>query len=264
MFGLIVLVCIGIYFAFSIWAVTTAANWARLNGRRSWLWGGAAALVMYNLIFWDLLPTLVADRYRCEAESGFFVYKTFDQWMKENPGVLETLSLAHLPERYRIGNHPLFRNDPVYLLPDGTEVTARFDGNGALMYVEYRKKDGESGVQLNERIRKAHLHEGPGLIKLSRDEYVLIDTKTNEVLARQVDFRTATKGHIYNQLGDSGWKAWFQSHKGCFEDHPEKFPNGGINQYVEKFDLDCINNKRGEPADRDGITISCPWRPWHP
>jgi hypothetical protein len=49
------------------------------------------ALVMYHLVFWDWVPTVVAHQYYCATEAGFWVYKTVDEWKAENPGVMETL-----------------------------------------------------------------------------------------------------------------------------------------------------------------------------
>ena len=255
--GLVVFAVMGLYLLISLGVVTWALSHAKKNGKSTKRWGLGAALVMYMIPFWDLLPTIAADQYYCATESGFFVYKTLDQWKEQNSGVIESLSLAHLPDQYRIDNDPLFRNHRRYLLPDGTLLTARFDVRDRLMYVEYKKTDGETGVQLNERLRRAHKYDGPGLIKLSRDEYVLIDIGTNEVLAREVNFQQSTKGKIWSTLNDSGWKFWFQSYARC---DPKNFPNGGMQRYLDGFDSDCINNKRGEEKQRDGITISCPWR----
>lgn len=253
--GLIVLAVMFIYMLFSLSVVAWAIGYARKNGKGVKRWGWGAALVVYMIPFWDLLPTLVADNYYCATESGFFVNKTLDQWKKQNPGVIGTLSMAHLPVQYRIDNDPLFRNHRRYLLPDGTLLTARFDVRDRLMYVEYKKNDGESGEQLNERLRRAHKHEDPGLLKLSRDEYDLIDTKTNEVLAREVDFQKTTKGKIWAG-GDSWWKFWFQSYERCDLDN---FPNGGMQGYIDSFESDCFN-KSGDEIQRGDITISCPYR----
>jgi len=48
-------------------------------------------LVMYLIPFWDLIPTLVAHKYYCDAQAGVVVHKTPEQWRIENPGVLNTL-----------------------------------------------------------------------------------------------------------------------------------------------------------------------------
>jgi hypothetical protein len=91
MLGLVVIAFIAAYLVISGLVIWLAARWARKHNRKGWVWGGLAALVMYNLVFWDWIPTLVMHRYYCATEAGFWVYKTPGQWAKENPGVLETL-----------------------------------------------------------------------------------------------------------------------------------------------------------------------------
>jgi len=91
MLGLVVLLFIGAYLLVSALVVWLAARWARKHNRRAWVWGGLAAFAMYNLVFWDWIPTVAMHKYYCATEAGFWVYKTPEQWAKENPGVLETL-----------------------------------------------------------------------------------------------------------------------------------------------------------------------------
>lgn len=259
--GLVVFAVMALYLVVAIIAVTGAARFARKHGRSGARWGLGAALVMYLIPFWDLLPTVIADKYHCANDAGFFVYKTVDRWKEQNPGVMATLSMAHLPEQYRVAPDSSFPNDRRYQLPDGTLLHARFSRNGTgLLYVEYKNADGESGTQLNERFRYSRRTEGPGLIKLSREEYVVTDIKTNEVLARQVDFRQTTKGKIWGGLGDSAWKFWFQSYDSCFKSHPQKFPNGGIHRYINSLRTDCTperKNEREAARSTTGIVVVC-------
>lgn len=81
----------GGYLLISFDAVKAAIAYARKNGKRAWVWGSSAALIMYLIPFWDWVPTVVMHRYYCATEAGFWVYKTPEQWMKENPGVMEAL-----------------------------------------------------------------------------------------------------------------------------------------------------------------------------
>jgi hypothetical protein len=257
--GVVVFAVIGLYLLISIGIVKVAIAYARKNGKRVWPFGFSAALVMYLIPFWDLLPTVVAEKYYCATESGFFQYKTIDQWKEQNPRVIDTLSIAHLPERYLVAESKP-TNVRKYRLPDGTSLHAYFDVRNSLMFVEYKKTDGESGLQLNERLREAYKYDEPGLLKVARSEYILVDIGTDEVLARQVDFRQATKNTIRNSFEESGWKFWFQSYGTCVKSHPQNFPNGGIREYVRSWDKDCPG-KRAEETERDGIKIACPWRP---
>lgn len=72
-------------------AISIATRYAKRTGRSKWRWGAVGFLVVYLPIFWDWIPTMVAHQYYCSTEAGFWVYKTVDQWKKENPGVMETL-----------------------------------------------------------------------------------------------------------------------------------------------------------------------------
>lgn len=87
MMGLMVLMFFAVYLLISMLAISNARAWAKDNNKRPWLWGGLAAFVMYNLVFWDLIPTLVMHKYYCETQAGFWVYKTPEQWKKENPQI---------------------------------------------------------------------------------------------------------------------------------------------------------------------------------
>ena len=91
MLGLVVIAFITAYLVISALVVLFAARWARKHNRNPWVWGGVAAFAIYNLVFWDLIPTLAMHKYYCATEAGFWVYKTSEQWVKENPGILETL-----------------------------------------------------------------------------------------------------------------------------------------------------------------------------
>ena len=92
MIGLAYLVFFAVYLLISIGVVRWAIGYARKNGKSAKFWGWGAAIVMYNLVFWDWLPTVAVHQYYCAKDSGFWVYKTLDQWKAENPGVAETLA----------------------------------------------------------------------------------------------------------------------------------------------------------------------------
>ena len=155
MMGLMVLGFFAVYLALSVWAVTAASGWAKANNKKPWLWGGLAAFVMYNLVFWDLIPTLIAHKYYCETQAGFWVYKTPEQWVKENLGV-ETLD--------------------------------------SLKYLETAKHTGEKGnsswtYQLNSGlIRKSTEFSISSWLPLYKQEETIAETDTNTILIRYVDF----------------------------------------------------------------------------
>jgi hypothetical protein len=188
MLGLVVLLFISAYLLVSALVVWLAARWARQHNRRAWVWGGLAAFAMYNLVFWDWIPTVAMHKYYCATEAGFWVYKTPEQWAKENPGVRETLSLSHLPEQYRVNPNNGNSGDSIYLLPDGTRLVARYRVDRSLMSVEFKKSDGSTGSQLNERIRQLDATDKSFPLSIRRHDMELIDVGENEVLTRYVNF----------------------------------------------------------------------------
>jgi hypothetical protein len=125
--GLVIILALGLYLAIAIGVVLWAISYAKKNGKSAARWGWGAALGMYLLVFWDWLPTVVAHKYYCATEAGFWVYKTPEQWMKENPGVMKGLhqilqpnkqmpygDLSLLDERFAIETH---RRTPVPFIP---------------------------------------------------------------------------------------------------------------------------------------------------
>jgi hypothetical protein len=163
--GLVILGAIALYLIVSLVVVVLAAKVAKKQGRSPWRWGGAAALVMYLLVFWDHIPTVVAHKYYCKKEAGFWVYKTVEQWKAQNPGMMETLVAYN----------------------DGRSA------NGAYI--------------LNQRFNRAVKKGGPLLFNRWRWEQQIVDSKTNEILARYVDFSTGN-GNIG---GEPPVRFWLQN-----------------------------------------------------
>jgi hypothetical protein len=131
--GIILLGIAGLYLLVSLGAVIGAMAYAGKTGKRVARWGWSAALVMYLIPFWDWIPTVAVHQYYCATEAGFSVYKTLDQWKKENPGVMEGLHqilqpsqrmpyghIDVLDQRFAIETH---RRVPVPLL--STEIAER-------------------------------------------------------------------------------------------------------------------------------------------
>lgn len=177
MFGLMIFGMLGLYLLISIGVVLWAISHARKHGKSAKRWAWGAAFVMYSLVFWDWLPTVAMHKYYCATESGFWVYKTLDQWKAENPGVMEGLSVQRVPPH-------------------------QFEGS---------ENHITSTTCWNSRIKSIHRFDGPIFLHSWRRDDVLIDTKTNEVLARYVDYSTS---HERRQAGWSGWKFWLQN-EGC-------------------------------------------------
>ena len=168
MLGLVVLLFVGAYVLVSALVVWLVARWARKRNRRSWVWGGLAAFAMYNLVFWDWVPTVVMHRYYCATEAGFWVYKTPEQWVKENPGGLEKLTAYNDGRSRELGS----------------------------TYISY---------PLNERITWQH-KVTPVLLGIGKFEEVLIDEDNGRVLAKEIYYRSGRCSGAPRSLAD--FKYW--------------------------------------------------------
>lgn len=182
MFGLAYLLAFALYLLISIGVVRWAIRYARDNGRSAKRWGWGAAFVMYSLVFWDWLPTVATHQYYCAKDSGFWVYKTVDQWKAENPGVMEGLVATRgEPSRYKQFD----------------------DGHG--------KTD---TYFLNERFNWVVTQQDMlGLFPVIRTEREVKDIKKNEVLARYIDF--ASGNSVKNTVGPPGPLKFWLSNQHC-------------------------------------------------
>lgn len=151
--GFIVVVAMGVYLLISIGVVTWAISHAKQNGLSVKKWGWGAALVMYLIPCWDWIPTVAVHQYYCATESGFWVYKTPEQWKAENPGVMETLVANNVWPHERI--------------------------------------DGKDVAVINQRMRLIYAAQDELFLHRWPDIRELVDAKNNEVLARYVDFSTS-------------------------------------------------------------------------
>jgi hypothetical protein len=95
MFGLVVLVVMALYLALLVWATRYGWRWGIEKkgwaGKKRYIGAAIGFLIIYLPVFWDWIPTMAVHQYYCRTESGFWVYKTIDQWKKENPGVMDEL-----------------------------------------------------------------------------------------------------------------------------------------------------------------------------
>jgi hypothetical protein len=174
--GFVIFMVMGVYLLISLGVVTWAVRHAKKSGLSVRKWGWGAALVMYLIPFWDWIPTVAVHQYYCATESGFWVYKTLDQWKAENPGVMETL----------------VANKGAPSTTDGDMV------NYTDTYF------------LNQRINKVVNKTGPFLINRWRWVQEVVDGKNSEVLARYVNFSTGN-GNIG---GEPELRFWLHS-DGC-------------------------------------------------
>lgn len=165
--GLVVFAVMGLYLVLAIFVVTWAINHAKKHGKSVKRWGWGAALVMYLIPFWDWIPTVAMHRYYCEKEAGFWVYKTPEQWMKENPGVMEML----------VYNKTM----PHTQTPYGTATV------------------------LNERFIHLYKYEGSFPLNRWRIETEIRDSKNGDVIAREIGFSTSQERRQAGWTGWKFW-----------------------------------------------------------
>ncbi len=180
MFGLAVIVVGALYLMLLVWA--TAGGW-RLGidwrGKKPWLGAIIGFLIVFLPVFWDWIPTIVVHKYYCAKDSGFWVYKTLDQWKAENPGVMETLVVNKgAPSRYE-----------------------RFDdGHGET-----------STYLLNDRFNWIVTQQDfSAFLPIIRVEQQVKDVNTGEVLARYTNYGAGNS--VKNTVGPPGpLKFWLHN-----------------------------------------------------
>lgn len=171
--GFVVIVAMGIYLLISFGVVASAISYAKKNSKNTKRWGLGAALAMFLIPFWDWIPTVGVHQYYCMKDSGFWVYKPLDQWKAENPGVMEGLTTQ------RVWPHQYLGDDNNYVVTES----------------------------VNQRLNLITKKDRELFLYRWRWERDLVDTKTNELLARHVDFSTGN-GHIG---GEPELRFWLHS-----------------------------------------------------
>lgn len=165
--GFVVLVAIALYFLISFSVVAWAISYARKHGKSTKRWGWSAAFIMYSLVFWDWLPTVATHQYYCAKNSGFWVYKTLDQWKAENPGVMEGLVYN--------------KAAPPAQTPYGAAAI------------------------LNQRFIYLFRYEGPFLFNRWRMETEIRDSKNGELIAHEISFSTSQERRQAGWSGWKFW-----------------------------------------------------------
>lgn len=191
MFGLIVLLLIAAYLAISVVVVKKAMRWAQSSGRSARRWGWIAGLAMYLLVFWDLVPTIALHQYLCATKQGLWIYKTVEEWQRENPGVAETL--------------------------------APFE-----KLVQFNMPGMQSSYMLNRRIARVVLTKRKPIpfLPVFETEERILDREKDEVLARYVRIGS---GYGSLALGSEGaWKFWLtlpdcNQHRQLFSGYTNRF-----------------------------------------
>lgn len=147
--GLMVLGAYAVYVWLSVWVIRNAIQAARHRGIAGWKWGVPAGLVMYHLLLWDWVPTLMAYRHYCQKDAGFVVHKTLAQWKLENPGVAETLK--------------------------SSPASKAWGGQG------------HSGHPINDRFAE-EFTSTQVFLSVQRDRDWITDIKTKEIMSENIDY----------------------------------------------------------------------------
>ncbi len=172
MIGLFVLLAFCAYLTVSILVIIWAARFAKRKGRSPWLGGIIAALVMYNLVFWDFIPVLIHHHHLCKEQGGVWIYKTPEQWFKENPDAIGK-KWAKPGESLRTEE-----------IAGGTR---HWDSN--YIYSE-------------------SFHDQNYAHAIRRFEERLVDARTGEVLAHVVDFERGGRNPMLNADSITDYKFW--------------------------------------------------------
>lgn len=179
--GLVIIGALALYLLIAIAVVIGAVRYAKQNGKNAKRWGWSAAFAIFLVPFWDWIPTVVVHHYYCTKDAGFWVYKTPEQWRKENPGVVETLTA-----------------------PGATGSPVRHS----------RSADGHEVIDvylLNERFNWVIAQRDLlFLLPIVITERSVLDTRKNEVLARYIDFSSGNS--VKSTVGPPGpIKFWLQN-----------------------------------------------------
>jgi hypothetical protein len=201
--GFFILLFFGVYLCFAC-GVILAAIWIakQLHGTPA-LWGSLAFLTMVNLPLWDRIPVSLAHSQQCEAEAGLTIYKTLEQWQKENPNEVLYDNPEFSQARYFTKSIPSYwsskSSDKVYVLPNGTELRADYDVINHYMYTHIKWRDGSGGNWINQRFYSVEEKVMNVWHILYREERKIVDFKTRQIIAREVDFYASPK-----EPGDDG------------------------------------------------------------
>ncbi len=171
--GILLILFFIIGFIVYIWLIRLPIKWAKkrgIEGRKRLYIGIASFLVVSAVFFGKNLISYTAFRYYCKNEAGMTVYKTLAEWKKENPGVWEKLrkvkDFRDYEDRDKYPNVELKRHF------DGKEYSVNSDGNQRIIL--YDRTDYIFWAAIDKNV------------------YLLVDNKTQEILAEYKYFQWVT------------------------------------------------------------------------
>jgi hypothetical protein len=216
MMGLMVLAALLVYMLVSVFVIKISTNWPKANNKRPWLWGGLAAFVMYNLVFWDLIPTLVMHKYYCGTQAGFWVYKTPDQWMKENTD-LKAEDLRSEGEKMYLGSH-----------------TAGWIWN--FPHKPFKNNHDRRVAMINSRVYfdSEDIKKVSRVLPIHKFTSFIADAKNDERLAQQVTFGSGY-GNPMTTGGILGFKSWLASDNCSGGNAKEDADKSGCSAFINQI-----------------------------
>jgi hypothetical protein len=152
MIGLMFIVLFVVYLLISFAVVNAVIEKAKKNKRSALGWGLLASFVMYNLVFWDWIPSLALHHDYCSTEARRAIYISPELWLEQQNLNGTELMLGKAERRSSRSN-----NSSIYPM------------NSRVNYV------------ITKEVRWP---------KILRFETKYIDVKTNAVLAKSVDFES--------------------------------------------------------------------------
>jgi len=190
MIACLLLFLLGIYALFSIFIVTFAVKQTTKS-----VFKRAIVLIVIIIIVTSPISYLTIEYFRtkaafnsyCNKDAGVWIYKTVDQWKKENPGVAETL----MPYTYK--DRPK---------------------NKAEVQI---KRDERIGINqyLNPRFIWISKQAGPTKTNVFKHTDEIIDIKTGEVMARWINFSSGYGNPFLSApYGLASYKVWLAEDKG--------------------------------------------------
>lgn len=206
--ALIFLIFIVVYLFFTIVVVSISSSVAGSCNRSPWLWGSISLILMYNLVFWDYIPTKIVHNHLCSTKSGLIVHQAPDQWYSQ-----------YVSE---FNNNPPSLNDNS--LGRGTPVSVT-DNNSRLI----------QGYSINNRIIDVIEIGIPvyHIIPIRKNVYYIYDKKTQSRLVELVNYTIGYSGQGDTNAGISAWKIWMSG--SCFKAGSDIRKTSGYSEYYDKL-----------------------------
>ncbi|SMF01495.1 hypothetical protein [Pseudogulbenkiania subflava] len=172
------LIFFALYLLVSLLIVIAIWRWAGHKWRHGWLMGVLATVAIYQITYVYVLgsPREVYQMHEhyCQTEAGFWVYKTPEQWIKENPDTVgEPWGSFHRQEN----------------------ISPTIDR-----------------LWLSSRVYWDVINAQP-FYAIDRKEQKLVDARTGEVLAREIEFYRGSTGLALGGGGLVSYQFWLAEGK---------------------------------------------------